>query len=273
MQNILVRGRPLPKRSITPPQRQGAPQKRARAEGSDPGELHPFLNRLSGANSQFAIQECLHGIARHYGFDNFHLCRFSVADLSAEPTLIGDLPEPFLQDYIVKKSWRADPFATMSQGRATPFSWREAPAVTQAMKEFRAEMARFGAADGWVIPWHIPGAWSGFCNFSISADRTLPETGLPALQYLAVHAADALNRLDKQREHPALRLTPRQLQCVILAARGKSDWVSGQLLGLSPATVHKYLEQAKARYDVASRTELVVRALYDKQISFTDLLN
>lgn len=68
-------------------------------------------------------------------------------------------------------------------------------------------------------------------------------------------------------------LTPRQRQCTILAGRGKSDWVSGQLLGLAPATVHKYLEQAKARYGVSSRTELVVRALHDGHIDFQDLID
>ena len=59
----------------------------------------------------------------------------------------------------------------------------------------------------------------------------------------------------------------------MLAARGKSDWIAGTLLGLSPATVHKYLEQAKARYGVSSRTELVVRALYHGEIGFPDLID
>ena len=59
----------------------------------------------------------------------------------------------------------------------------------------------------------------------------------------------------------------------MLAAKGKSNWVSGQLLGLSPDTVHKYLESAKRRYGVSSRTELVVRALFDGQLSFNDIIN
>jgi LuxR family transcriptional regulator, quorum-sensing system regulator CciR len=60
---------------------------------------------------------------------------------------------------------------------------------------------------------------------------------------------------------------------VVLAARGKSNWVAGKLLGLSPDTVHKYLESAKRRYGVSSRTELVVRALYDGQLSFSDVIH
>ncbi|WP_243442443.1 response regulator transcription factor [Sandarakinorhabdus limnophila] len=68
------------------------------------------------------------------------------------------------------------------------------------------------------------------------------------------------------------KLTQRQLDCLVLAARGKSNWVAGQLLGLSGGTVHKYLEAAKTRYGVATRTELVVRALFDGQLSFADVM-
>ena len=36
--------------------------------------------------------------------------------------------------------------------------------------------------------------------------------------------------------------------------------------------MHKYLEAAKTRYGVATRTELVVRALFDGQLSFADVM-
>jgi LuxR family quorum-sensing system transcriptional regulator CciR len=48
--------------------------------------------------------------------------------------------------------------------------------------------------------------------------------------------------------------------------------VTGKLLGLTEGTVHKYLEAAKRRYGVSSRTELVVRALYDGHLSFADVM-
>jgi LuxR family quorum-sensing system transcriptional regulator CciR len=68
------------------------------------------------------------------------------------------------------------------------------------------------------------------------------------------------------------RLTDRQLDCVVLAAQGKSDGVIAQLLGISGETVHQHIETAKRRYGVASRMQLVVRALYDNLITFADTL-
>jgi LuxR family quorum-sensing system transcriptional regulator CciR len=128
----------------------------------------------------------------------------------------------------------------------------------------------------------MPGEVSGLCSFVVTGGRDLPAESLPAAQYLASFAFAAARRLFTEKAMSAdgdgklapgvTRLTQRQLDCVVLAARGKSNWVAGKLLGLSPHTVHKYLESAKARYGVSSRTELVVRALYDGQLSFKDVI-
>ena len=72
---------------------------------------------------------------------------------------------------------------------------------------------------------------------------------------------------------PQLRLTRRQLDCVVLAGRGKSDRDVGQILGISDQTVHQHMEDAKRKYDVATRMQLVVRALFDNQLAFADLVN
>jgi LuxR family quorum-sensing system transcriptional regulator CciR len=67
-------------------------------------------------------------------------------------------------------------------------------------------------------------------------------------------------------------LTQRQLDCVVLVGRGKSDWDISRLLGISDQTVHQHVEEAKRRYGVASRTQLVVRALYNSQLTFSDII-
>ena len=64
------------------------------------------------------------------------------------------------------------------------------------------------------------------------------------------------------------QLTPRQRDCVVLVAQGKSDWEIGQLLGISESTVHKHIEDAKRRFGVSTRIQLVVRSLFDARLSF-----
>ena len=60
---------------------------------------------------------------------------------------------------------------------------------------------------------------------------------------------------------------------MVLAGRGKSDRDVGQILGISDQTVHQHMEAAKRKYEVATRMQLVVRALFDSQLAFADLVN
>ena len=69
------------------------------------------------------------------------------------------------------------------------------------------------------------------------------------------------------------KLTPRQFDCVVLAGRGKSDRDVAQILGISDQTVHQHIEDAKRRFNVATRMQLVVRALFDNHLAFVDLMN
>ena len=71
---------------------------------------------------------------------------------------------------------------------------------------------------------------------------------------------------------PILQLTDRQRDCVVWAARGKSDWEIAQILGISHETVIQHLKQARERYGVSKRTMLAVSALFDGTISFIDVL-
>lgn len=57
-----------------------------------------------------------------------------------------------------------------------------------------------------------------------------------------------------------------------MAARGKSDWEIGQILGVSHETVIQHLKQARERYGVGKRTLLAIHALFDGGIGFLEVL-
>jgi LuxR family quorum-sensing system transcriptional regulator CciR len=73
-------------------------------------------------------------------------------------------------------------------------------------------------------------------------------------------------------ERPAPGLTERQRDCLLWAARGKSDWEISRILGISRETVIQHLKQARERYGVGKRTLLAVHALFDGTISFLDIV-
>ena len=131
---------------------------------------------------------------------------------------------------------------------------------------------RAAGASMFVVPMHIPEIATGLMCWFLP-EGSPSRQSLAAGQYLAGWIFEQAYRLSAGISRGSGKLSPRQRDCLRLAARGKSDWVASQILGLQPDTVHKYMEQAKARYNVSTRTELVVRALYDGEIHFSDLID
>jgi LuxR family quorum-sensing system transcriptional regulator CciR len=193
---------------------------------------------------------------------------------------LGDMPP----------DWHAPPddaaLAVASQCYA-PFLWSDIPRLsphTPAQRAFldTAVLAGLGAAV--TVPVHRAcganhvGSYSVFAGastFAMKKDAALPLASLAAANYVGALAFDAAERLRLPQPESDARgphLTPRQRDCVALVAQGKSDWEIGQLLGISDSTVHKHIEDAKRRFGVSTRIQLVVRSLHEARLSFADVI-
>lgn len=234
-----------------------------------------FVADVKGARRLEDVGALLSEATRAFAFDHFAMTQRYGLSIDNAQVQISDYPRAWIDLLRAEGLWADDPVLAACQRTVAPFAWDDLPHIlelTPRQEAYMALAAKEGLARGWTVPIHIPGEASGLCSFVLSDRREIPKSSLPAAQYLACFSFEAARRLAAADKPPLPRLTRRQLECVVLAARGKSDWVAGQILGLAPDTVHKYLEQAKARFGVSSRTELVVRALYDGQLSFGDLL-
>ena len=246
--------------------------------GGQFGDVQAFVRDVREADSLDSITLVLSDATRRFDFDYFGMVQRVSARLSASPVQLSDYPAHW-RDLLASEDYYVhDPVLVACEKSVAPFAWADLPQLITMTRQHHAYMAnagRQGLGHGYTIPIHVPGEASGLCSFVTAGDKALPQRSLPAAQYLACFAFEAARRLVVTRDTAAgvPKLTQRQLDCVVLAAKGKSNWVASRLLGLSPDTVHKYLESAKKRYGVSSRTELVVRALYDGQLSFNDVLN
>jgi LuxR family quorum-sensing system transcriptional regulator CciR len=212
--------------------------------------------------------------ARVLGFDHFALqgegARLLLADLPANWIFRPD-PE---RDIIFAAAARSlSPFLWSDIPRLTPLSAADARAVEAAPPGFAVPLHGSPFSTGLTAPAGLAQArgFAGCCSFLVRKGAVLPSESFAAAHYVASLALEAAYRVDRvQPVRP--RLTPRQRDCMVLAAQGKSDWEIGKLLGISESTVHKHIEDAKRRFGVSTRIQLVVRGLAEARLSFSDIL-
>ena len=179
-----------------------------------------------------------------------------------------------------------DAVLTTAAQSYAPFLWSDIPrlvALTSCQRVFLDGAAvALGAAV--AVPIHrargadAQGSYSDFagcCSFMVENGVPLPLGSLAAAHFVGALAFDAAENLRQARSAGSPcgpQLTPRQRDCVVLVAQGKSDWEIGLVLRISESTAHKHIEDAKRRFGVTTRIQLVVRSLFDARLSFSDIM-
>ena len=212
------------------------------------------------------------------GFDHYALVHHvDLAGLPRGAVHLDNYPADWRREFIDGRYYVDDPVHVACRRAARPFFWRDLPGLLPLNRRQAAMLADgrdAGLADGLTVPIHVPGDVSGSCTFAVRG-REAPAALAPAAQFFGYHAFEAGRRLADRRYRQAagpVALTTRQLDCLVLVARGKTDSEIAELLGISRETAQEHVEAAKARLRVAARTQLVARALFHGLISFGDIV-
>jgi LuxR family quorum-sensing system transcriptional regulator CciR len=242
--------------------------------------VQSFAEAAQAATSLRDLDRMMQGVAKGFGAD-FYLMIHHTNHRERIPGLVklGNYPSEFIQ--ISRQDGRplSDPVMEACEKSLTGFFWSDVGRVIRLTERHRArvhEVMETGLGDGFVVPAHVPGEHLGSCHFAVPAGKRLPRRASAALQTIAIFGFEAARRLSRERDERPLKaapLTDRQRECVLLCAKGKSDAVIGQLLELSPKTVNSYMEAAKKRFGVATRTQLIANALYASEITFHDIVD
>ena len=172
---------------------------------------------------------------------------------------------------------RSDPVHRASQLVRAGFPWsavRDMISFTSTDQSVFAHARIVGIGDGYTVPAHVPGEFTGSCSFAMGPGEPFPRDLHSVAEIVGGNAFDAARRIMRIREiwPPIERpLTERQRQCVLWSTQGKTDWETGTILGVSKGTVIQHLKHARERYDVHNKAELGVRALQNGLIAFSEL--
>ena len=216
-------------------------------------------------------------VALELGFDHFALLDHSSLSRPAGGLIrIDNYPEAWVREIAERGYGADDPVHRASRRTNAGFDWNELGSLIAIEPLHRAILERskyHGLGGGFTIPANVPGEPSASCSFAIRSGRELPRSSLRSAELIGIRALYAARRL-RGRPRPTRRpgLSRREVECVKLVARGKTDWEIARILGLSVHTARQYVKHARAAYDTVSRTQLAVYGLRDAWIGFEDAI-
>jgi LuxR family transcriptional regulator, activator of conjugal transfer of Ti plasmids len=176
-------------------------------------------------------------------------------------------PKPWTEHYEQRRYVKIDPVMIDAWRSNLPFQWRgetiRGRADKQQLRIFD-EAGEFGISDGITVPVH--GAGGEFAVLSATPGESgsfdkLFRARQCDMHLLALYGHAAVARFIDACQPAAVRLSPRERECLLWTARGKTAWEVGEILKLSQGTVTWHLNNAKTKLGVYSKSHAVVKAL------------
>jgi DNA-binding CsgD family transcriptional regulator len=178
-------------------------------------------------------------------------------------------PASLLEHYLEAISLPEDPIALELPRRVTPFTVLEAirahvPVGRRA--KVVGMLEELGLANGLVIPLNSQQGLH-YCSTVFTSERGIEAAAVLAR---ARHRAHVLAAYFHQRVREVLGqqmstrhslLTPRERECLLWAACGKTAWETSRILKIAERTVKFHLANASRRLDTANTTHAVARAI------------
>jgi LuxR family quorum-sensing system transcriptional regulator CciR len=241
--------------------------------------IDAFVRAVRNVEYESDLETALFEVTGEMGFSYYALTHHLDMRQAPGPAIrLHNYPGGWEDYFEEQKLGRSDPVHRASQLTSVGFAWSQLPRmiqITRRDEQILEEAGHRGIGDGFTVPAHVPGEVNGSCSFATAPGVPVAEENLAFAQLVGAFAFEAARRVVRMRgrglaELP--RLTDRQRDCVVWAARGKTDWEIARILGVSHDTVIEHLRHARERYGVGKRAQLTVRALFDGSISFIDVL-
>lgn len=238
-----------------------------------------LLGLVEGVESRDELGFVMNEVTRALGFRYFALTHH--VDLMKAGTAairLHNYPGRWAEHYDSQTLSLSDPVHRASHVTGFGFRWSQLANLIPLSRGDQVILAagrQQGIGDGYTVPVNVPGEACGSCSFANDADQPLPLELLPFAQLVGAMAFEkarglwlprgAIERIRRQM------LTDRQRDCLLWAARGKTDWEISKILGIAEETVAQHIRTACERYGVNKRMTLVIYAMIDGTLTVSDV--
>jgi len=211
-----------------------------------------------------AVLDCFRRFVLQYHIDTFSSGEVDLVNRKRSVFHAMEWPDRWKNYYFQSGMLEHDPVVGALAQEEGAFTWTELRArrgLSIAGTEALVKVAMEGWIDGLVVPLHRSGSHYGLISLVVN-EHILDKQQKVDLTAVSLVFQDRMRHLVPSNGFPMppAGLTPREIECVKLIARGFSDIKAGEALGISGSTVHEHAERAKRKLDAGNRAELVALA-------------
>src|SRR5271166_509375 len=190
-------------------------------------------------------------------------------------TTIATYPKEWQTDYFLKGYEHFDPVVAHGRNALLPFDWETLASDDPRVLAFFADAAKHGVGrNGLSIPVRNRGGIHSLVSFTSDHSKTewaqFKRKNMVALQKLSFLIDSAANANSKL-PLTSVRLSWREEQCLIWAAKGKTVQEIAAVLNLGSGSVKTYLDTARHKLHCMNLTHAIAVAVATGAIPANDL--
>src|SRR6476469_5326131 len=234
-------------------------------------EMLDIVGSFEAMTSPQAVTDRLASVLSGFGFSAFLITQVPEPPLRLEPyILVNGWPRGWSELYSKRDYYREDPVAGFCRRTTNPFEWSEAPFSPE--RDLRSlevmNVARdFGMVSGFLVPIVRT---TGFhaCVTMAGQNPDLDPIAKRAIHIISMFAHGRIAALEgASTARKTKKLTRTEREILSWAAVGKSSWDIATILNISKSSVDTIANRATKKLDAVNRTQAVVNALREGEIS------
>lgn len=231
-----------------------------------------FMDAIDNATDAKAIQNALIAVARRAGFEAIFAGVVPTQGLSPsairERVLLQLFPPEWAERYNSNGYVYRDPIVERLSLDRDGFTWHEAYESSQRPEDvaiIRGEASAFNLKSGYVVPVCLLDGSIAAVSFG-GAHIDLSPDSRPVLAFTAHLAIGALICQRCRARRAQGQVSPREYDCLLWAAEGKTDWEIAKILNISKPTVAKHILSAREKLGAVTKAHAIAEALRKKII-------
>jgi LuxR family quorum sensing-dependent transcriptional regulator len=228
-----------------------------------------YVDAIEASKTSAGVVSLFEKMIGELGFHAYIMAGIPVSGQSlGQLTLANGWPSEWFDLYNRTNLAAVDPIPRHCLQTLNPFLWTEAPYDCEqdaAAHEVMIRARDFRLNEGLCIPIHYDDAVGAV---SLGGERPYLDAEVRhALHLMGVFTHGRLRSLARSFANAASRrLSKAEAEVLCWAARGKTAWETGRILGLSERNVRWHLEEAQRKLRTKNKTATVAAALVNGEI-------